>query len=64
MLLLLGVPSRAVMDVMGWSQASMTARYQDVTPELTRSIAIQVGQLFWADGQATDDRAAGTGVPA
>ena len=46
----------------------MTTRYQHVTPELTRSIANQVGQLFWADDQATgdedDDRAAGAGVPA
>lgn len=51
MLLLLGVPSRAVMDVMGWSQASMTTRYQHITPELTLSIANQVGELFWADGK-------------
>lgn len=47
MLLLLGVPSRAVMDVMGWSEASMTKRYQHVTPEVTSSIAERVGELFW-----------------
>jgi len=41
MLLLLGVPSRAVMDIMGWSQSSMTTRYQRMTPELTLSIANQ-----------------------
>lgn len=52
MLLLLGVPSRAVMDVMGWSQSSMTARYQHMTSDLTRSIADQVGGLFWADDKA------------
>jgi integrase len=46
MLLLLGVPSRAVMEVMGWSQASMTTRYQHVTPELTRCIANKVGDLL------------------
>jgi integrase len=63
MLLLLGVPSRAVMDVMGWSQVAMTTRYQHVTPELTRSIANQVGELFWADDQ-DDDGAAGVLVPA
>jgi integrase len=50
MLLLLGVPSRAVMDVMGWSRAAMTTRYQHVTSELTRSITNQVGDLFRADG--------------
>jgi integrase len=46
---LLGVPSRAVMDVVGWSQASMTTRHQHMTSELARSIAHQVGELFWAD---------------
>jgi len=30
MLLVLKIPTRAVMDVMGWSQASMTTRYQHV----------------------------------
>lgn len=49
MLLLLGVPSRAVMDIMGWSHASMTTRYQHITTELTLSIAHQVGELFWSD---------------
>lgn len=31
-MLLLGVPSGGVMDVMGWSQASMTTRYQRIRP--------------------------------
>ncbi len=51
MLLLLGVPSRAVMDMMGWSQASMTTRYQHITTELTTSIAKQVGDLYCAQGE-------------
>lgn len=51
MLLLLGVPSRAIMDMMGWSQASMTTRYQHITTELTTSIAKQVGDLYWAPGE-------------
>src|SRR5882757_5687713 len=46
MLLVLGVPSRAVMDVMGWSQITMTTRYQHVTPELTVAIADQVGARY------------------
>jgi integrase len=58
MLLLLGVPSRAVMDVMGWSQASMTTRYQHITTELTLSIANQVGELFWDRQSNTDDSSA------
>ena len=49
MLLVLGVPSRAVMDVMGWSQIAMTTRYQHITSELTVSIADQVGGHYWPD---------------
>ncbi|HKS48172.1 MAG TPA: tyrosine-type recombinase/integrase, partial [Amycolatopsis sp.] len=54
MLLVLGVPGRAVMEVMGWSHVSMTSRYQHMTTELMTSIADQIGDLFWAD-QAEDD---------
>lgn len=63
-LLLLGVPSRAVMDVMGWSNVGMTTRYQHITPELTVSIADKVGGLFWAvtEGPAGDDE--GDSAPA
>jgi integrase len=49
MLLVLGVPTRAVMDVMGWSQVSMTQRYQHITPDVTVAIADQVGELFWTE---------------
>src|SRR5262249_6807771 len=38
-LLLLGVPERAVMDVMGWSNAAMVSRYAHVTARLRRDIA-------------------------
>lgn len=48
MLLVLKVPTRAVMDVMGWSQASMTTRYQHVPVEVLRGIADQMGSLLWA----------------
>lgn len=48
MLLLLGIPQRAVMDVMGWSEASMATRYQHITAELTGAIADQVGELYWS----------------
>jgi integrase len=57
MLLLLGVPDRAVMDVMGWAQISMTRRYQHITTELTTMIADQVGGLYWsADSPPDSDR--------
>ncbi|MGW4944515.1 tyrosine-type recombinase/integrase [Actinoplanes sp. NPDC004185] len=57
MLLVLGVPTRAVMEVMGWSQMSMTTRYQHVTAELVAGIAQQVEGLLWTPeaGAATDN---------
>lgn len=36
------------MEIMGWSQISMTTRYQHVPSELVANIAKQVGGLFWA----------------
>ena len=47
MLLVLGVPTRAVMELMGWSQISMTTRYQHIPPELVTGIAQQVETLLW-----------------
>ena len=47
MLLVLGVPTRAVMEVMGWSQMAMTTRYQHLAPELIGGIASQVAGLLW-----------------
>ena len=46
-LLLLGVPERAVMSIMGWSNTAMTARYQHVTSAIQRDIANRVGGLIW-----------------
>jgi integrase len=47
MLLVLGVPTRAVMELMGWSQMSMTARYQHIAPDLIGDIAKKVERLLW-----------------
>jgi integrase len=47
MLMVLGVPTRAVMEIMGWSQMSMTTRYQHVDLKLTAAIAKQVEGLLW-----------------
>jgi integrase len=69
MLLVLKVPTRAVMDVMGWSQASMATRYQHVPVEVLLGIAGQVGGLLWAPADPTegteegDDGAAGVLAP-
>jgi integrase len=46
MLLVLGVPTRAVMEVMGWSQMAMTTRYQHLSPQLVGGIAEQVAGLL------------------
>ncbi|HEX5405329.1 MAG TPA: site-specific integrase [Pseudonocardiaceae bacterium] len=48
MLLVLKVPVRAVMDVMGWSEASMASRYMHVPDELKHEIAGQVAGLLWS----------------
>ena len=47
-LLLVGVPERAVMDFMGWSQASMTKRYQHVTAVIRDDIARRLDGFLWA----------------
>jgi hypothetical protein len=56
------------MDVTGWSQVSMTQRYQHITPDVTVAIADQVGELFWTEKKRRRkggaDGAAGVPVPA
>ena len=47
MLLVLGVPERTVMGVMGWSSTSMAARYQHVTDPIRRDVAARMGDLLW-----------------
>jgi hypothetical protein len=46
-LLLLGVPERAVMEFMGWSHSSMTKRYQHVTAVLRNDIASRLDGFLW-----------------
>lgn len=48
MLLVLKVPPRAIMSVMGWSEHAMLQRYLHIPHELTDEIAAQVGGLMWA----------------
>jgi len=60
MLLVLKVPTRAVMDVTGWSNASMAGRHQHVPIEVITGIAGQVGGLLWD----TDDAAMRSTAPA
>ena len=49
-LLVLGVPERTVMDVMGWSSTAMAARYQHVTDPIQREVASRVGGLLRTPG--------------
>ena len=46
-LLLLDVPVRTVMSLMGWSSAEMAARYQHVTDTIRHGMARQVDALIW-----------------
>ena len=48
-LLVLGVPERTVMSIMGWSSTSMAARYQHVTDPIRRDVARRLGGLIWSD---------------
>ncbi|GAA2674855.1 hypothetical protein GCM10009864_52540 [Streptomyces lunalinharesii] len=66
-LLILGVPERAVMGLMGWSTTAMAARYQHMVNEVRTGIAKQVDGLIWKaeeDRPDDDDGAAGALVPA
>jgi integrase len=54
-LLVLGVPERAVMGVMGWSSTAMAARYQHVTDPIRRDVARRVGGLLWSEPTGNDD---------
>ncbi len=46
-LLVLGVPERTVMGIMGWSSTAMAAPYQHMTGPIRRAVATQVGGLLW-----------------
>ncbi|MGH4021734.1 MAG: tyrosine-type recombinase/integrase [Pseudonocardiaceae bacterium] len=46
-LLILGVPERAVMEIMGWSHSAMVRRYKHLTGGVRDDIAGRVGGLRW-----------------
>ncbi|MEV5299036.1 tyrosine-type recombinase/integrase [Amycolatopsis methanolica] len=47
-LLILGVPERAVMEFMGWSNTAMAKRYQHITAGLRSDIAERLNGYLWA----------------
>jgi len=48
MLLILGVPERAVMGLMGWSTTAMAARYQHITG--AAGVTWRSAWLIWGVG--------------
>jgi integrase len=54
-LLVLKVPLVAVMELMGWSDASVAKRYMHVTDEVVTAVAEQVGGHMWADPYDQDE---------
>lgn len=54
MLLLMGVDGRVVMDMMGWSVASMLKRYQHVLDEMKVDAARKVSDALWAEPVAPE----------
>jgi integrase len=52
-LLILGVPERAVMGLMAWSTTAMAARYQHVTGVVRGDVVRRAGGLLWGarDGE-------------
>jgi integrase len=48
-LLILGVPERAVMGLMGWSSTAMAARYQHMVDSVRSDVAQRVDGLLWDD---------------
>lgn len=53
-LLLLGVPERAVMGIMGWSNPAMATRYQHLTARIRHDIADRIGGLLWEPATMTE----------
>jgi integrase len=60
-LLVLGVPDRVVMDIMGWSNAAMAKRYQHLTTNVREDVASRLDGLIWeaADGDDHGDEDSG-----
>jgi integrase len=47
LLLVQGVDQRVVMDMLGWTSPTMTARYQHVVPELVEEANRRMSELLW-----------------
>jgi integrase len=56
-LLILGVPERAVMGIMGWSSTAMAAWYQHITDRFGLTSHDGLDGLIWDGGDAGPDQA-------
>jgi integrase len=66
-LLILGVPERVVLGLMGWSHGALAGRYQHLTDAIRQDVAQRIDGLIWAAEDLPDDRddgPAGVRVPA
>lgn len=54
-LLLLGVPDRAVMEFMGWSNSAMAKRYQHMTAVLRDNIAKRLSGFLWQESRSSTE---------
>ncbi|NUL07676.1 site-specific integrase [Streptomyces lunaelactis] len=61
-LLILGVPERAVMGLMGWSTTAMAARYQHMVDAVRADVAKQVDGLIWQSDALRSADAGGEGL--
>jgi integrase len=50
-LLVLGVPERAVMSLMGWADTGMAKRYHQVTGQIREDIALRLDGLLWRSAE-------------
>jgi site-specific recombinase XerD len=55
-LLVQGVDPRTVMDLLGWSQVSMTRRYQHVVDELRAEAARRIESALWGQPERTETK--------
>jgi integrase len=62
-LLILGVPERAVIGLMGWSTTAMAARYQHMVDVVRTDIARQVDGLIWKPAVERPDDDGAPGAP-
>lgn len=58
--LLLGVPERAAMEVMGWSHGAMAKRYQHMTAVLRQDIANRLVGFLWGPTETGTETDHGT----